>query len=549
MCGIHATFNTDNLSSIDETRRQALHVRGPDEVKTVKKDKYTLTFHRLSIVGQNNGSQPFETDDIDLMCNGEIYNSKFLTLQNSFENKTESDCEVIIHMYKKFGIEYTADLLDGEFAFILIDRCKNLVHFARDRIGVKPLYLSIQYNKKKCVQFLEISSLIGAMDRQGLAEHVKPGFIYTYDMEHGSISAQPYSILKYMPMYSPYDEHNIYASLSYAVRKRIDHSERPIGFLLSGGLDSSLILALAMKIYNTNQIPTKPKVFTFGFSRDAPDVKSAELMVTWLRTKYGPDCLDWHLVIKDIKDGLDALPTVIKHLETYDTTTIRASVPMYLLSKYIAEQTDVKVVLSGEGSDELFGGYLYFKYAPNDTAFRSEIISLLENLYLYDALRADRCTAANGLELRPPFLDAALITTVLESSKLVKGINNTKELLRNVIHNIDKDLLPAEILWGKKEAFSDAVGLSWKDSLTIYADKIMKDADYECVSHIDATNNEMLLYQMIFEQLFSDIFHILPKLWLPNQVWVNTGTEPSARVLDVYTNPKEAVSDQKESCD
>ena len=220
---------------------------------------------------------------------------------------------------------------------------------------------------------------------------------------------------------------------------------------------------------------------------------------------------------------------------------------MYLISEYIAKNTDVKVVLSGEGADELFGGYMYFKYAPNDVAFRAEIVTLLQNLYLYDVLRADRSTAAHGLEVRPPFLDDLLVDVVLSNKNLKGSKTTTKELIRLTV--ADKNLLPDNILWGKKEAFSDAVGLSWKESIEPYAhlelckidDKLYltsigKDLDWrnQKICHIRQYTREAGYFQHWFNEFYPNAWDLLPKLWLPNQSWVKTGSEPSARVLDVY---------------
>lgn len=589
MCGIYSCISNNYILNVDGVIEHKTYIpcdkhdylsnRGPDERIIIKQEDYFLAFHRLSIMGVNNGHQPFNIDGIKLLCNGEIYNYK--KLQNLFDlpNTTGSDCEVIIYLYKKFGIESAVRLLDGEFAFVLIDDEKKLVHFARDYMGIKPLYFSGIYINNKIIM-LEIASLIKSLNLHNNAIHVLPRNIYTYDIKNQNLCNQEYDCLIYQSLHN--DKQLIYNNFVIAVEKRISQSERPIGFLLSGGLDSSLVLSVALEYYNKiylnkinalkeennkllerellecNTLECKslkyklltdeeiiieakksyitPKVFTFGFSLDAPDVKSACSMIGFLRNKYGDDCLHWDLVIQTIESGLKYLSDVIFHLETYDTTTIRASTPMFLISKYIAENTDVKVILSGEGSDELFGGYLYFKYAPNDIAFRSEIINLLNNLYLYDVLRADRVTAANGLEIRPPFLDYEFVQSVLTSRDLIIGKNNTKELLRNCVQ--DKNLLPDDILYGKKEAFSDAVGLSWKESLVNYTNEIMKSVNDEnpYSYHIIPENNEMKFYQTMFYKYFNNVYYLLPKLWLPNQNWVKTGIEPSARVLSVYNN-------------
>lgn len=663
MCGIYACINNRYCENGSEEKNyilcdkhNVLTKRGPDETTIIDLDDCMMAFYRLAIVGVASGHQPFNIDGIRMICNGEIYNYKDLIYKHELKTSTSSDCEVILHMYIKYGIEYTVQQLDGEFAFVLFDEKKRLVHFARDYMGIKPMYYATIHKESddNKVVMLELASSINAMNLGNKANHVLPRKIYTYDMENHVLSDMAYLTLIGSYNYSVNDV--IAKSLTDGILKRITQTERPVGFLLSGGLDSSLVLALALDVkcqfyynkfvfnlideykkgfvscscnglceinhktsYTTfvyRDITEKsdscvghcndcicklcddvqaarrlfmPKVFTFGFSHTAPDVISAKTVVDFLYKKYGK-CFDWHLVIQDLEDGLKALPEVIETLETYDTTTIRASTPMYLISKYISQNTDVKVLISGEGSDELFGGYLYFKYAPNDQAFRSEIIKLLNDLYMYDVLRADRTTAAWGLEVRPPFLDYHLVTNVLNSKNLVKGVNTTKELLRTCF--ADKDLLPNEILWGKKEAFSDAVGLSWKDSIAQYAsikiknspnnklvevyhnkknlydiddalynlyeefkDELNKpnsifNSSFDYCNHIKPVTDEMKYFQMLFHGLCQGAYHLLPSLWLPNQSWVKTGVEPSARVLTVYngtsvTDPKENLKKKK----
>lgn len=558
MCGIYARFkksdecissnvsdyelsvNNGNESNLGGTlaNHTSLTNRGPDDCKIIKTDDYELAFYRLAIVGMQHGMQPFIFDHVTLLCNGEIYNYQDLHESYGVPNETGSDCEIIAHLYKLIGIERTIDEIDGEFAFILIDNDSKIVYFSRDYMGIKPLYYSFYTYEK--TYYLELSSEIKGMNNMVSAQHCLPRHIYSYDMKAGIMSYQQYTMLKYLPTHK--DNNMLFNNFVYAVERRITQSERPVGFFLSGGLDSSLVLSVALEYYHKQKLNrvkvTTPQVFTFGFDKNAPDVLSAKSFVNWARDKYGNDCMEWHLVIQDISEGLHAIPAVIHALETYDTTTIRASTPMYLLSHYIAKNTNVKVLLSGEGSDELFGGYLYFKYAPNDVSFRSEILTLMNNLYLYDVLRADRSTASNGLEIRPPFLDKTFVNSVLQHEHLSKGQITTKELLRNIFKG--KDMLPENILLGKKEAFSDAVGLSWKDSITLYAKAFMeknKDIVYETSYHITPVTDEMKMYQMIFYHIFGNNFSLLPALWLPNQSWVNTGIEPSARVLTIYNQP------------
>ncbi len=563
MCGIHFGYNAGRKSSdakffIPGKFAEKNKSRGPDQKKVVEGDNYIATFYRLAIMGVDTGVQPFDYDDMLLMCNGEIYNYKELIDLYNLDCNTDSDCECIMWLYRKIGLRNMIDKLDGEFAFILYDKRNGMIYFARDILGRKPLYFSQFEN------ILEISSLYGGLECIG--EQVQPRNIYSYDTNTKTIIKQEYNAIKYLKTRIS-DTEYIYEALEKAVLKRIQHSERPIGFLLSGGFDSSLVLSIAMKYYDTlyqnhvnNLCPNgghfrdivaahemakekriKPHVFTFGFDINAPDVKSATIMIEWLKKKYGYDSFIWHLVIEPVQKGLDSLEDVIVALETYDTTTIRAGTPMYLISKYIKEYTDVRVIISGEGSDELFGGYLYFMYAESDSAFKSEIIKLLNELYLFDVLRCDRTTAVHGLEVRPPFLDDHLVWTVLDHQKLKKCNVKSKELIRLTVQ--DKNLLPVEILEGKKEAFSDAVGYSWKDSIESYAINKLKEMTtaeskhYDSYSpHIKPITNEMMYYQKIFSNNFGEAWHLLPHLWLPNQNWVKTGSEPSARVLSVYKN-------------
>ena len=500
MCGIYACFHYGRECHY---HHNTLTLRGPDETCIVDDDNFQLAFYRLAIMGVSEGHQPFKNGFAYIMCNGEIYNYEDLANKYCIDLKTGSDCEIISELYDKDkSCEWVAEL-DGEFAFIIVDESTGLIQFARDRMGIKPLYYNLS-------DAFELASEIKALTYTDNVQHVLPHRLYTYDINNRTISSMKYAAYLYSDGLC---ENTIIVDLYDAVIKRISQSEREIGFLLSGGLDSSIVLSIAM---DSGILRSKPHVFTFGFSNDAPDVKAARVMVEWLEAKYGADCLDWHLVIQDVDDGINALPDVIYTLETYDTTTIRASTPMYLISKYISENTNVKVIISGEGADELFGGYLYFQYAPNEFAYRSEIKKLMDELYLFDVLRSDRTTAAWGLEMRPPFLDSKLIDGVYNIKARDKS-EYTKELLRNSVIG----LLPDAILWGKKEAFSDAVGLSWQDTI-------------EEVAKSRGLTTKKLFKQMFNLVIGKKLSHLVPHYWVPNQDWVDTGGESSARVLSIY---------------
>jgi asparagine synthase (glutamine-hydrolysing) len=310
-----------------------------------------------------------------------------------------------------------------------------------------------------------------------------------------------------------------------------------VGFMLSGGFDSSLVLSLAL----AGGIKRPVQAYTFGFEKDADDVKSARVMVDWVKAKYGPDAIDWHLVHRPVSDGLNALSQVIKSIETYDTTTVRASTPMYLLSQAM-HRDGIRVILSGEGADELFGGYLYFKCAPNHKEYISEIGFLLDHLFEADCLRADRATAAWSTEVRFPFLDEVLADRVIKANIIQNDLQNTKMTLRKLV---PEGFLPPSIHWGKKEAFSDAVGHSWKDSILAFAESELKKYPSDLPAQHAAPNDlpaqlndktkprtkEEEFYQKVFVSTFGDRRTILSRYWMPN--WIEA-QDPSARVLKVY---------------
>ncbi len=573
MCGIYFMYkgNSKLVNAIDDTltynfdsekvRKGYLYKpvnyttlvnRGPDETKIIDTYDYFAAFYRLAIMGVDNGMQPFisgtpELDnEIIMLCNGEIYNYQELIIKYNLTTHTNSDVECILELYKKVGIDRCIRELSGEFAVCIYDKGKQVVHFARDRFGRKPLYMAcVNIGDMPSFSQFEIASLYKALDLPNKSI-VYPGTICTVDLSRPGkevLTVQEYNRFMFCPDtlnplsrttdisrdFTTCENEKLYNLLVQAVKRRVTQSERPIGFLLSGGFDSSTVLSMALAM----DIVKKPHVFTIGFDENASDIKAAETMVQFLREKYSHDCIQWHKVILNVEEGHKVIPEVIYALETYDTTTIRASVPMWLISKYIRDNTNVKVVISGEGSDELFGGYMYFKYAPNTQAMRSEICNLLNNLHYYDVLRADKTTSYFGLEVRTPFLDDDFVKAVLTTEQFQASNTVTKKLIRDIIK--DLDLLPDSILHGKKEAFSDAVGHQWKDSIVPYATTLPDInilSDY--APHILADTPETKWYQSIFSNMFPYSWHLLPCLWLPNQTWVETGTEPSARALAAY---------------
>lgn len=523
MCGILFIFNKKHFPKPADYSIQWNAPRGPDETKIVIIPPNSfMAFHRLSIVNIKEGMQPFERKSLYSMCNGEIYHSLY--------GRKASDCETIIQAYED-GIEpivFTPKLL-GEFAYILFDTKNSHVYFARDSFGIKPLYIVNNAN------YFALSSTAGSIMNLGEVKQVEPRKVFLYNTKKSTLTGMTYTIvtfhsprhpIAYLEPDAPYKF--IASELRIAIERRITHSERPVGFLLSGGLDSSVVLAISLA---SGLLKHPPKVFTFGFSHDAPDVLAASQVVEWLRNLHGKDSFEWNLVIGDINEGLDALPDVIRSIETYDTTTVRASTPMYLISRWIRKNTDVKVILSGEGSDELFGGYLYFMYAPSEFEFKAEIVKLLNNLHYFDVLRADRTTAAFGLEFRPPFLDTELIQAVMTHRVQFASDLNTKYILRRAIKTSYPVSLPPNIIDGKKEAFSDAVGYSWKDTLGRMARE----------KYPASANPELTYYKAIYDSIFKSPVDPFPYLWLPNKDWVDTGNEPSARALSIYGKKMEVI--------
>lgn len=499
MCGIIAYFKKEpeHISYLDH--------RGPDDQVCSKLGKCTMCFSRLCINDiSSNGSQPFIKNGKMLVCNGEIYNWKEF---ETGEEKSKSDCEPLIDLIDRVGIQNTCNIIRGVFAFIWTDG--NRIIAARDPVGVRPLFYS-RDNK----------GIIFSSEVKGLGKHVKaeifpPGHFY----DSFSDSFTCYYPLYWSNTYFPGVSQDLKRTLENAVLKRVDNTDRPIGFFLSGGLDSSLVVAIARKLLPKDAII---KTFSIG-TDDSPDVKAARVVSKYLNTQH-------HEISFNFNEGVSVLKDVIKSLESYDTTTIRASVPMWLLSRWITTNTDCRVLLSGEGSDELLGGYKYFQNAPNQDVFNLETHRRVAKLHQFDVLRTDRCTAAHGLEVRVPFLDRDFIDSVMEQDPLSKMTSDEKKILRDVFEGY----LPNDILRRKKDAFSDAVGYSWVDHIQKYAEEKIEDIDFKEIQklageHNTPTTKEEALYRKIFwNQYGIQNDHLISEIWRPK--WT-TITDPSARLI------------------
>lgn len=494
--------------------------RGPDDSRVIDTGNGLLGFHRLSIMGLTpSGMQPFEMEGSYVVCNGEIYGFQKWKeeLSGKYSFKSESDCEILLPMYREYGVEMFAKL-DAEFACIFYDRKTNGYIAARDPIGIRPLYYG--YDEKGTIVFAsEPKNLIGIVEK---ISPFPPGHYY----KDGKFTCYC-DVAKADTVLTDDLEmvcRNIHDKLVAGVEKRLV-ADAKVGFLLSGGLDSSLVCAIAAK---KSEKPIK--TFAIGMSEDAIDLKYARQVAQYIRS-------DHQEIIITKGDVLSSLETVIQILGTFDITTIRASMGMYLICKAIHEQTDIRVLLTGEISDELFG-YKYTDFAPDAEAFQKEAEKRIRELHMYDVLRADRCISVNALEARVPFGDLDFVKYVmavdpeLKLNKYGKG----KYLLR---HAFEGDYLPEEILWREKAAFSDAVGHSMVDYLKEFAESCYTDEELDeykrKYTHAQPFTKESLLYREIFEKYYPEQGEMIVDFWMPNKAWEGCNVDdPSARVLSNY---------------
>ncbi|WP_072532235.1 asparagine synthase B [Bacteroides ilei] len=506
MCGIAAIFNIKEQKP--ELRNKALAMakkirhRGPDWSGIYCGKSAILAHERLSIVDPESGGQPLYSPDRKqiLAVNGEIYNHRDIRKQykDKYEFQTGSDCEVILALYRDKGINFLEDL-NGIFAFALYDEEKDEFLIARDPIGVIPLYIGYDKDGKVyCAS--ELKALEGFCDSY---EPFLPGHYYsskegkmtrwyTRDwFEYDAVKDNPASVQE------------LHDALEAAVKRQL-MSDVPYGVLLSGGLDSSVISAIAKK-YAARRIESDgkkdawwPQLHSFAIGlKGAPDLVKAREVAQHIGTIH-------HEINYTIQEGLDAVRDVIYFIETYDVTTVRASTPMYLLARVI-KSMGIKMVLSGEGADEVFGGYLYFHKAPNARAFHEETVRKLSKLYLYDCLRANKSLAAWGVEGRVPFLDKEFLDVAMRlnpEAKMCPGKTIEKKIVREAF----ADLLPASVAWRQKEQFSDGVGYSWIDTLKEITSQQVSDEDMAHAAERfpinTPRNKEEYYYRTIFEEYF-----------------------------------------------
>ena len=496
--------------------------RGPDMSRIESTPTGYMAFHRLAIMGLNAaGMQPFSMGKDKLVCNGEIYG--FRPIRRALEDKgyvfvSDSDCEILLPMYREYGIKMFS-MLDAEFALVLYDGSKREYIAARDPIGIRPLYYA--HVKNGAIVFAsEPKNLVGWTEGQIMpfppGHYYYKGRFYRY-ADPGADE----------PLHGGTEEEicaNIRRLLTEGVKKRLD-ADAPLGFLLSGGLDSSLVCSIAAKLLD------RPiKTFAVGMDKDAIDLKYAREAAEYIGSEHTE-------IIITKQDVLDALETVVETLATFDITTVRASVGMYLICKKIHACSDVRVLLTGEISDELFG-YKYTDFAPSADAFQKESQKRVRELHMYDVLRADRCISVNSMEARVPFGDLAFVDYVMRTdpAKKMNVYGKGKYLLRKAFEG---DYLPESILWREKAAFSDAVGHSMVDDIKAFAEEKYggdwKEQTKKYAYHARPFTKESLLYRELFEKYYPGQAKMIRAFWMPNKKWEGCNVnDPSARVLSNY---------------
>ncbi|AZG72958.1 asparagine synthase B [Shewanella livingstonensis] len=506
MCSIFSIL--DIKTDASQLRQVALEMskllrhRGPDWSGIYADNNAILTHERLSIVDVDHGAQPLISFDGNLVLavNGEIYNHKQLKAQlgDKYQYKTNSDCEVILSLYQEYGCDFL-DKLNGIFAFVLYDKAKGTYLIGRDHMGIIPLYTGLDASGNFYVAS-EMKALMPVC--KTVAEFYPGQYLYSADGKPTQYYHRDWRDFDAVKD-NPASIEELREALEAAVKRQL-MSDVPYGVLLSGGLDSSVISAIT-QTYAKHRIENDgetgawwPQLHSFAVGlAESPDLVAAQKVADAIGTIHHP-------IVYTFQEGLDAIKEVIYHLETYDVTTIRAATPMYLMARKI-KAMGIKMVLSGEGADELFGGYLYFHKAPNAQAFHEELVRKLDKLHLFDCLRANKAMAAWGLEARVPFLDKEFIDVAMRinpEAKMSKDGRIEKHILRQAFEH----KLPKEVVWRQKEQFSDGVGYSWIDGLKAHAAENVDDVQFANAKfrfpYNTPESKEAYFYRSFFEEFF-----------------------------------------------
>ena len=524
MCGILAVFYSASSTCLDKIWKahEVLRKRGPDSSSILMSKREFLCFKRLAIVDTSTaGNQPFLSDDkqVAVMCNGEIYNYKQLIEDYNLSCRSQSDCEVLLRLYEKIGFQDMVSLLDGVFAIVLRDYRTNVVYAARDYIGVRPLFTGITVDGSLAFGSVAAALLPFCTDvKQFPASHFVK--LEEQDRTPFEINLNPQYIhppLNYLESVS-----SLRHLLFTAVSKRLQ-GDRPVGCLLSGGLDSSIVAFILTRLLGAGNVRTYSVGLRdpeqAGENHRSLDCRYAEQVAQHLGTVHTE-------VSFTPQDGCAMIPEVIQALETYDITTVRASVPMYILAQYIKKETKDTIIFSGEGSDELFAGYLYFKKAPSLSALLLESQNLIKELPYFDVLRADRCVSSNGLEVRVPFLDVHVVEFAKrmgESKAPVEGVE--KYHLRTCF---DSDL-PEQVLLRRKDGLSDGCSgvKTWSTYIQEFVEPLVSDED---LVQSGLPSKEALYYKRIYDGFYPSLTTNCPHYWLPK--WSGDVKDPSGRLVE-----------------
>ncbi|USD38741.1 MULTISPECIES: asparagine synthase B [Ferrimonas] len=506
MCSIFGILDlkspASELRALALTQSKKMRHRGPDWSGIYCDDQAILVHERLAIVDIDNGAQPLYSKDGNLVLavNGEIYNHRELRQQlaDEYEFQTGSDCEVILALYQKYGEQFL-DRLNGIFAFVLWDKAQQRYLIGRDHIGIIPLYTGFDASGN----FYVASEMKALVPQCRQIDEFLPGrYLASWLTGPRDYYQRDWKAFAEVAD-NPADVTALRQGLEDSVKRQL-MSDVPYGVLLSGGLDSSITSALAKK-YAARRIEEDesspawwPQLHSFAVGLEgSPDLKAAAEVAAHIGTVH-------HQVTFTIQDGIDALTDVIYHLETYDVTTIRASTPMYLMARKI-KAMGIKMVLSGEGADELFGGYLYFHKAPNAQAFHEELVRKVGKLHQFDCLRANKAMAAWGIEARVPFLDKEFVDVAMRMNPAIKTITEGR-IEKQVLREAFAHYLPESVAWRQKEQFSDGVGYSWIDTLKAYAAEQVSDQELDNAHYRFPINTpdtkEGYFYRTLFEQHF-----------------------------------------------
>jgi len=556
MCGISGMFLESSLDfktqqrligEFLQTTRKIKH-RGPDRTRIIEESHYNfvLAFERLAIMDlSRHGDQPFITPKTSsdgkhhttyVMCNGEIYNHHELVKEHNLKPQSHSDCEVIPLLYDKYGLAGLDQILtafNSEHAFMILDinhseKSYKLI-ISEDRFGIRPLFTG-----RDAHSFYISSEMQGIPQGVALVERFPPRYYLIIDYEKGNFTGfnyhQYYNLSKIVPSNTDMADcmNKIALTLEQAVETRLQ-TDRPLGCLLSGGVDSSLVSALAAKILARKG--KKLNTFSIGME-GGTDEKFAKIVAAFIGSEHR------HIKV-DEEDFVKALPDIVRTIGSFDRTTVRASTGQYLISKWIAENTDIKVLLCGDGSDEVCGSYKYFHKAPSDQEFHAECVRLLDNIHLFDGLRADRCISQFGLEARFPFLDSRFVEAYLTSAADIRRpFQGMEKFLLRESFRVAK-ILPEEVLFRSKTAFSDGVSShkrSWHEIIQNNVEQLISDQEFEekrtQFTHIPPLTKESLYYRQIFVETFGSnptTAATIPEEWLPK--WCGNVIDPSARVL------------------